>query len=110
MKNLNIQSLLDMAQECLEAREQVWFQRRRAASAPLSHNEEISYWQADAVDTSNHFALSRACEMIDVNPDAVLTLQKAFNRHARRHNWQVCVPWPIRYELADQVQRYLGLE
>ena len=108
-KNYNVKSLLDMAQEYLNAENEyrVFLLTFKGGWVPSMKPEEYGeYRHKETASTCTAYALRCACEVVDADMDAVIAMAKAMNRYEKRERWQVCAHLGWRDE--DRARRFLA--
>ena len=91
--NYNVKTLLDLAQEYLNAEEEYrrFLLTFKGGWVPSMDPEKYgSYCQKETASTCAAYALRRACDMVSADMDAVIATVKAMNRYEKRNRWQVC--------------------
>ena len=112
MKNsYNVKSLLDMAQEYLNAENEyrVFLLTFKGGWVPSMKPEEYGeYRHKETASTCTAYALRCACEVVSADVNAVIAMAKAMNRYEKRERWQVCAHLPRDYYGDDRVRRFLA--
>ena len=96
-KNYNVKSLLDMAQEYLNAENEyrVFLLTFKGGWVPSMKPEEYGeYRHKETASTCTDYALRCACEVVSADMDAVIAMAKSMNRYEKRERWQVCAHRP----------------
>lgn len=110
MKNsYNVKSLLDMAQEYLNAENEyrVFLLTFKGGWVPSTKPEEYGeYRHKETASTCTAYALRCACEVVSADMDAVIAMAKAMNRYEKRERWQVCAHLGWRDE--NHARRFLA--
>ncbi len=110
-KNYNVKSLLDMAQEYLNAENEyrVFLLTFKGGWVPSMKPEEYGeYRHKETASTCTAYALRCACEVVSADMDAVIAMAKSMNRYEKRERWQVCAHLPRDYYGDDRVRRFLA--
>ena len=110
-KNYNVKSLLDMAQEYLNAENEyrVFLLTFKGGWVPSTKPEEYGeYRHKETASTCTAYALRCACEVVSADMDAVIAMAKSMNRYEKRERWQVCAHLPRDYYGDDRVRRFLA--
>ena len=110
-KNYNVKSLLDMAQEYLNAENEyrVFLLTFKGGWVPSMKPEEYGeYRHKETASTCTAYALRCACEVVSADTDAVIAMAKSMNRYEKRERWQVCAHLPRDYYGDDRVRRFLA--
>ena len=110
-KNYNVNSLLDMAQEYLNAENEyrVFLLTFKGGWVPSMKPEEYGeYRHKETASTCTAYALRCACEVVSADMDAVIAMAKSMNRYEKRERWQVCAHLPRDYYGDDRVRRFLA--
>ena len=110
-KNYNVKSLLDMAQEYLNAENEyrVFLLTFKGGWVPSMKPEEYGeYRHKETASTCTASALRCACEVVSADMDAVIAMAKSMNRYEKRERWQVCAHLPRDYYGDDRVRRFLA--
>ena len=110
-KNYNVKSLLDMAQEYLNAENEyrVFLLTFKGGWVPSMKPEEYGeYRHKETASTCTAYALRCACEVVSADMDAVIAMAKSMNRYGERERWQVCAHLPRDYYGDDRVRRFLA--
>ena len=110
-KNYNVKSLLDMAQEYLNAENEyrVFLLTFKGGLVPSMKPEEYGeYRHKETASTCTAYALRCACEVVSADMDAVIAMAKSMNRYEKRERWQVCAHLPRDYYGDDRVRRFLA--
>ena len=110
-KNYNVKSLLDMAQEYLNAENEyrVFLLTFKGGWVPSTKPEEYGeYRHKETASTCTAYALRCACEVVSADTDAVIAMAKSMNRYEKRERWQVCAHLPRDYYGDDRVRRFLA--
>ena len=110
-KNYNVKSLLDMAQEYLNAENEyrVFLLPFKGGWVPSMKPEEYGeYRHKETASTCTAYALRCACEVVSADMDAVIAMAKSMNRYEKRERWQVCAHLPRDYYGDDRVRRFLA--
>lgn len=108
-KNYNVKSLLDMAQEYLNAENEyrVFLLTFKGGWVPSMKPEEYGeYRHKETASTCTAYALRCACEVVSADMDAVIAMAKAMNRYEKRERWQVCAHLGWRDE--NHARRFLA--
>ena len=108
-KNYNVKSLLDMAQEYLNAENEyrVFLLTFKGGWVPSTKPEEYGeYRHKETASTCTAYALRCACEVVSADMDAVIAMAKAMNRYEKRERWQVCAHLGWRDE--NHARRFLA--
>ena len=110
MKNsYNVKSLLDMAQEYLNAENEyrVFCLTFKGGWVPSMKPEEYgAYCQKETASKCTFYALRSACEVVSADVNAVIAMAKAMNRYEKRNRWQVCAS--IGWRAEDNARRFLA--
>lgn len=107
--NYNVQALLDMAQEYLNAENEyrVFCLTFKGGWVPnLKPGEYGEYCRKEAAASCAFYALRSACKVVSADVAAVVGMAKAMNRYEKRERWQVCAHLGWRDE--DNARRFLA--
>ena len=107
-KNYNVKSLLDMAQEYLNAENEyrVFLLTFKGGWVPSMKPEEYGeYRHKETASTCTAYALRCACEVVSADMDAVIAMAKSMNRYEKRERWQVCAHLPSGYDWHNHEDR-----
>lgn len=107
--NYNIQALLDMAQEYLNAENEyrLFLTTYKGGYVSSMKPEDYGdYCHKEAVSTCTYDALRSACKVVSADVDKVIATAKAMNRFEKRERWQVCAHIGWRDE--DNIRRFFA--
>ena len=113
MFNYDVDALLSMAQEYLEAEERYRVFLLTFKGGWVYNIDTVEYGncvQYETESSATYNALFSACKVVRADPLKVIGMAKAMNRYEKRERWQKCatIGWSnLAYENA---RRYLAAE
>lgn len=108
--NYNVNALLDMAQEYLNAENEyrVFLLTFKGGWVPSMKPEEYGeYCKKEAASNYTYDTLRSACKIVSADMAAVLAMAKAMNRYENQERWQVCAHLGWK-DGEDRARRFLA--